>query len=120
MTYSKEAYRNMTKLLNDEKPDLVILNLVHKQITLSIIDAIKVILERTPPELGADIYRHGLYLTGGASQVNRFASMVQKGTGLKVNMTEKPMETVALGLSKIIKDDNYKSLAYAIEGMGGR
>lgn len=87
---------------------------------ITIIDAIKVILERTPPELGADIYRHGLYLTGGASQVNRFAAMVQKGTGLKVNMTEKPMETVALGLSKIIKDDNYKSLAYAIEGMGGR
>lgn len=87
---------------------------------ITIIDAIKVILERTPPELGADIYRHGLYLTGGASQVSRFAAMVQKGTGLKVNMTEKPMETVALGLSKIIKDDNYKSLAYAIEGMGGR
>ena len=41
LTYSKEAYRNMAQLLKDEKPDLVILNLVHKQITLSIIDAIK-------------------------------------------------------------------------------
>jgi len=41
IAYSKEAYKNMTKLLNDEKPDLVILNLVHKQITCSIIDAIK-------------------------------------------------------------------------------
>lgn len=39
--YSKEAYRNMGKLLEAENPDLVILNLVHKQITLSIIDAIK-------------------------------------------------------------------------------
>ena len=38
---SKQAYNNMKALLNDEKPDLVILNLVHKQITLSIIDAIK-------------------------------------------------------------------------------
>lgn len=87
---------------------------------VTIIDAIKVILERTPPELGADIYRNGIYLTGGASQVCHFADMVQKGTGLKINMAEKPLETVALGLSKIIKDDNYKSLAYAIEGMGGR
>lgn len=87
---------------------------------IAIIDAIKVILERTPPELGADIYRHGIYLTGGASQVNRFATMVQKGTGLKVNMTDRPMETVVLGIAKIIKDDNYKSLAYAIEGMGGK
>lgn len=86
----------------------------------TIVDAIKVILERTPPELGADIYRHGIYLTGGASQVNRFADIVQKSTGLKVNTTDRPMETVVLGLSRIIKDDNYKSLAYAIEGMGGR
>lgn len=41
MTYSKEAYSKMKKLLQAEQPDLVILNLVHKQITLSIIDAIK-------------------------------------------------------------------------------
>ena len=86
----------------------------------TIIDSVKVILERTPPELGADIYRNGIYLTGGASQVNRFADLLHKGTGLKVNVTDKPMESVAIGLSKIIKDDNYKSLAYAIEGMGGK
>lgn len=83
----------------------------------SIIDNIKVILERTPPELAADIYRHGLYLTGGASQVSQFADLVQKGTGLKVNVAENPVSSVALGLAKIIKDDNYKSVAYAIEGM---
>lgn len=41
MTYSKEAYSKMKKLLKAEQPDLVILNLVHKQITLSILDAIK-------------------------------------------------------------------------------
>ena len=48
MCYSKEAYRNMKRLLNEEKPDLVILNLVHKQITLSIIDAIKEYDPRLP------------------------------------------------------------------------
>lgn len=41
MNYSREAYRKMKALLEAEKPDLVILNLVHKQITLSILDAIK-------------------------------------------------------------------------------
>ena len=41
IVYSKEAYKNMQLLLKEEKPDLVILNLVHKQITCSIIDAIK-------------------------------------------------------------------------------
>lgn len=83
----------------------------------SIIDNIKVILERTPPELAADIYKHGIYLTGGASQVNHLAEKIGVGTGLKVNMSENPLESVVIGLSKIVKDDNYKTVAYAIEGM---
>ena len=83
----------------------------------TIIDSIKVILERTPPELAADIYRHGIYLTGGASQVSHLAELIHKGTGLKVNLSENPVTSVALGLAKIIKEDNYKSVAYAIEGM---
>ena len=83
----------------------------------TIIDNIKVILERTPPELAADIYRHGIYLTGGASQVSRLAQLMSKGTGLKVNVSENPITSVALGLGKIINDDNYRSVAYAIEGM---
>lgn len=41
IAYSKEAYRKMTLLLKEENPDLVILNLVHKQITCSVINAIK-------------------------------------------------------------------------------
>ncbi len=83
----------------------------------AIIDNVKVILERTPPELGADIYRHGIYLTGGASQVNHFAERLMDGTGLKVNVAEYPMTSVVLGLAKIMKDSHYKSVAYSIEGM---
>ncbi len=83
----------------------------------TIIDNIKVILERTPPELAADIYRHGIYLTGGASQVSHLAELIQRGTGLKVNVSENPITSVALGLSRIIKDDNLKTVAYSIEGM---
>ena len=83
----------------------------------SIIDNVKVILERTPPELAADIYRHGIYLTGGASQISHLADRLAAGTGLRGNVSENPITSVVLGLSKIIKDDNYKSVAYAIEGM---
>lgn len=83
----------------------------------TIIDNVKVILERTPPELAADIYRHGIYLTGGGSQVNHLAQELSKGTGLTVNAAETPLTSVAVGLSKIINEDNYKSVAYAIEGM---
>ena len=48
LTYSKEAYQKMTQLLKAENPDLVILNLVHKQLTLSIVDAIKAYDPRLP------------------------------------------------------------------------
>lgn len=84
----------------------------------AIIDNVKVILERTPPELAADIYRQGIYLTGGACQVSHLSQLISNGTGLKVNVSEHPVESVALGLAKVIKDDNYKSVAYSIEGMG--
>ena len=80
------------------------------------LDSVKIILERTPPELSADIFRRGIYLTGGASQVNHLAELIAKGTGLKVNVSENPVTGVALGISKIIKDDNYKSVA-SLEGM---
>ena len=83
----------------------------------TIIDNVKVILERTPPELAADIFRNGIYLTGGASQVSHLAEKLHEGTGLKVNVSENPLTSVAIGLSKIIKDDKYKSVAYSIEGM---
>ncbi len=83
----------------------------------TIIDNIRVILERTPPELAADIYRKGIYLTGGASQVSHLAERIAEGTGLKVNTSEHPLESVVIGLSKIIKEDNYKTVAYSIEGM---
>ena len=85
----------------------------------SIVDYVKIILERTPPELAADVYRKGLYLTGGASQVHSFAELLSNGTGLKVNKATRPIESVALGIGRIIQDDNYKSVAYSIEGING-
>ncbi len=83
----------------------------------TIVDNVKVILERTPPELAADIYRHGVYLSGGASQTAHLAECIAQGTKLRVNLSENPVTSVAVGLSKIIREDNYKSVAYAIEGM---
>lgn len=88
----------------------------------TIIDQVKVILERTPPELAADIYRHGIYLTGGACQVSHLDELISEGTGLKVNVAENPIASVALGLAKVITDENFRSVAYAIEnpGNGGK
>ncbi|MCR4890921.1 MAG: rod shape-determining protein [Lachnospiraceae bacterium] len=85
--------------------------------TNSIIDNIKLILERTPPELAADIYRHGIYLTGGSASLRNLDRLINRGTNLKVNLTEDPISTVATGLARIINEDEFRPLAYSIEGM---
>ncbi len=85
-----------------------------------IIDSIKMVLERPPPELGADIYRHGLYLTGGASQVYNLAPLIADATGLKVNLGEDPIDSVIMGVAKVINEEKYRSLAFYIEGMSGK
>ncbi|WP_099468143.1 rod shape-determining protein [Konateibacter massiliensis] len=79
----------------------------------SVIDSVKVILERTPPELGADIIRAGIYLTGGSSLIKDLDKMFNKETGLKVNVCDKPSESVARGFSKMINDSAYRKLAYS-------
>ena len=85
----------------------------------SIADCVKQILERTPPELGADIYRHGIYLTGGASQAHNLAEYIADSTGIKVNVGEDPINSVVDGLAKIINEEKYRPLAYTtIEGLG--
>ena len=85
----------------------------------SIADCVKQILERTPPELGADIYRHGIYLTGGASQTHNLAEYIADSTGIKVNVGEDPINSVVDGLAKIINEEKYRPLAYTtIEGLG--
>ena len=84
----------------------------------TIVDNIKIVLERTPPELSADIYRNGIYLTGGGSLVNNLAKTIEKETGLKVNHAEDPLLSVAEGLSRVINNENFASVAYSIEGMG--
>lgn len=81
----------------------------------TIVDNVKQILERTPPELGADIFRHGIYLTGGASQVFYLNELLADQTGLIVNTNEEPMASVVKGLATIIKNEKFASLASSVE-----
>lgn len=86
-----------------------------KEHVKSIIDAMKLILERTPPELAADIIEHGIYLTGGGSQIHQFDELITDVTGLKVNCCEAPTESVVKGLMQIVTEEKYRSLAYAMK-----
>jgi rod shape-determining protein MreB len=69
-----------------------------------IINAIKVALERTPPELSADIMDRGIVLTGGGALLRRLDKRLAEETGLPVFIAEDPLSSVVLGTSKMLTD----------------
>lgn len=81
----------------------------------TIIDSVRVILERTPPELGADIYKKGIFLTGGSAGIGNLHELIGKSTGLKVNFSQNGEESVAYGLSQVIKNEHFRSVAYSMQ-----
>ncbi len=81
----------------------------------TIIDSVRVILERTPPELGADIYKKGIFLTGGSAGIGNLHELIGKSTGLKVNFSQNGEESVAYGLSQVIKNEHFRTVAYSMQ-----
>jgi rod shape-determining protein MreB len=69
-----------------------------------IVNAIKVALERTPPELSADIMDRGIVLTGGGALLRRLDKRIAEETGLPVFIAEDPLSSVVLGTSKMLTD----------------
>ncbi|GAB6172809.1 rod shape-determining protein [Paradesulfitobacterium aromaticivorans] len=68
----------------------------------AIVAAVKEVLERTPPELSADILNKGIVMTGGGSLIYGFDSRLALETGLPVTMAEDPISCVALGTGKVL------------------
>ncbi len=81
----------------------------------SIIDAIRIILERTPPEISSDIIESGIYITGGSAKIFALDELLHKETDLKINICPEPANTVVNGLGKIIEDNKLSVLADAIK-----
>lgn len=77
----------------------------------TIVDSIKVILERTPPEISSDIYKAGVYITGGSSRINDLGDYIFSEIGLRVNLCEEPENSVILGLGSVIEDPELAKLA---------
>ncbi|MDD3804226.1 MAG: rod shape-determining protein [bacterium] len=69
---------------------------------MMIMTAVKQALEKTPPELAADIVDQGIIMTGGGSLLKNFDKLIAKETGLKVTVAENPLECVVRGSGKII------------------
>lgn len=81
----------------------------------SICNSIKMILEKTPPELAKDIIHSGIYITGGASQIKQLDELFAQITNIRVNRCENPEESAVRGLLKIVSDEKYKHLAFSLK-----
>lgn len=78
----------------------------------SICACAKVMSERIPPEIAADIRQNGMYLVGGSSQIPGFDQLMEKECGLKVNTIKRPAESAILGISRIVKTKAMHKLMY--------
>jgi rod shape-determining protein MreB len=72
----------------------------------AIIEAVKLALEQTPPELSADIVDKGIILTGGGSLLKNLDKRMREETGLPVSMADDPLASVVLGTGKMLTDFN--------------
>jgi rod shape-determining protein MreB len=70
----------------------------------TIMNAIRVALERTPPELSADISDRGIVLTGGGGLLRNLDKRIREETGLPVSIAEDALASVVLGTGRMLSD----------------
>jgi rod shape-determining protein MreB len=70
----------------------------------AIIEAVKVALEQTPPELAADIVDKGIVLTGGGALLGNLDFVLRHATGLPVSIADEPLSCVALGTGRCLEE----------------
>jgi rod shape-determining protein MreB len=69
-----------------------------------VVEAAKIALERTPPELAADIVDKGIVLVGGGSQLRNLDVLLREATGLPVMLAEDPLTAVAIGTGRTLDE----------------
>ncbi len=69
-----------------------------------IVDAIMQTLERTPPELSADVFESGITLAGGGSLLRGLRNRIEQKTGIKIKRAEQPLDCVVLGSGKALEN----------------
>ena len=76
-----------------------------KPVLTQILAGIKDALEKTPPELSADLVDMGLVLTGGGALLKNVDKLIRKETGLPVVIAEDPLSCVAIGTGKALDQE---------------
>jgi len=75
-----------------------------EEVVASIINAVRIALERTPPELSADIIDRGIILTGGGALLKNLDKRLREETQLPIFLTEDPLTSVVLGAGQLLDD----------------
>ncbi len=73
----------------------------------AILEMAKVSLERTPPELAADLIEHGIVMAGGGSLLRGLDKLISEETGLPVHIADDPLTAVAQGTGKVLDEIRY-------------
>ncbi|MEW6101441.1 MAG: rod shape-determining protein [Candidatus Omnitrophota bacterium] len=73
----------------------------------AILEIAKISLERTPPELAADLIDHGIVMAGGGSLLRGLDKLISEETGLPVHVAEDPLTAVANGTGKVLDEIRY-------------
>lgn len=90
-----------TQVINSEE----VREAISEQVN-AIVEAVKVCLERTPPELAADIIDRGIFLAGGGALLRNLDILLREKTGLPIFIAEDPLSCVALGSGKVLDELN--------------
>jgi len=70
----------------------------------AIVDAVKVTLDKTPPELAADIMEQGIVLTGGGALLQGLGARLQQETGMLIVLARDPLSCVAIGAGQYLEE----------------
>ena len=70
---------------------------------MKIVEAVHNVLERTPPELAADVYERGIVMTGGGSLLGGLDELIEEKTGINTMIAEDATTVVAIGTGKFIE-----------------
>lgn len=85
-----------------------------------LIENVQILLERTPPEISAEIRQNGIYLTGGSSNIRNLLLLFSEQTGLKMNHRPDNFSPVVSGIGRIMEDTRFSDLKYVPKHASGK